>query len=710
MCRAGGLPHRGRPTAPHRGDRRQPARRRRLPTCRPAADRAAPASSHRRQRARPTRGGAGGDRPAAPAPQRREHLDLRKSEHRRPSRARSPVARERPVSTLGREVDEYVAVRRALGSKFPREEQVLHSFVEFLEAEGASTITTVLAVRWATLSPEATRGHWDRRLSTARGFARHMSHGQPRTEVPPTGLLGSGGPSRRAEPYLYSPEKRSRPSSTQDALGPLAIRGGHLRDLARPAHGERHARRGGAGAQRRRPRRGPRPPRRAPQQVRAFTGGAVALDAVRTLPPTRPCVTHTRRAGVTELLRHPGREAPALRASMGETLRVCATGRAARRSPRCRPRMHDFRHAFACATLEDWYRQGRTCRRSCRCCRPTSAMSTRHPRTGTCRASRSCSPWRQTGWRPLSRCCRDHARASPPGLLHRAAHGPAGGEPAHGRLLPRRVPFAAHLCRGVRRKSPSRLELTDLDAPLVGAFLEHLEKDRGNSVRTRNSRLVAVHSLFRFAALREPAAAAVVHACSPSPRRDSRRQSSRSSRSRRSRRSLGAPTGRLGRGGRPRPLAPHVPDGPAGLRGGHTLLRGRDARKRAARALPRQGAQGARHSAHLQTVAALPRVDRGAAGRAGEPPVPEPPARPARPGRGREAGRQVRPGRRRAPPVVAGQGGLAARPPPLDRDGLARPGRRHRSDRALARPTSSCGRRIPTCMPTWRSSSEPSTG
>ena len=113
------------------------------------------------------------------------------------------------MSALGREVDEYVAVRRALGSKFPREEQVLHSFVEFLEAEGASTITTVLAVRWATLSPEATRGHWDRRLSTARGFARHMSAVDPRTEVPPTGLLGSGGPSRRAEPYLYSPEEVS---------------------------------------------------------------------------------------------------------------------------------------------------------------------------------------------------------------------------------------------------------------------------------------------------------------------------------------------------------------------------------------------------------------------------------------------------------------------------------------------------------------------
>ena len=53
-------------------------------------------------------------------------------------------------------------------------------------------------------------------------------------------------------------------------------------------------------------------------------------------------------------------------------------------------------------------------------------------------------------------------------------------------------------------KAPSQLELVDLDATLIGVFLDHLERDRHNSVRTRNLRLVAVHSLFRFAALREP--------------------------------------------------------------------------------------------------------------------------------------------------------------------------------------------------------------
>jgi site-specific recombinase XerD len=51
---------------------------------------------------------------------------------------------------------------------------------------------------------------------------------------------------------------------------------------------------------------------------------------------------------------------------------------------------------------------------------------------------------------------------------------------------------------------PCDLRLGDLDAELIGAFLEHLRRDRRNSARTRNTRLAAIHSLFRYAALRHP--------------------------------------------------------------------------------------------------------------------------------------------------------------------------------------------------------------
>ncbi|MGZ6572360.1 MAG: tyrosine-type recombinase/integrase [Solirubrobacteraceae bacterium] len=57
---------------------------------------------------------------------------------------------------------------------------------------------------------------------------------------------------------------------------------------------------------------------------------------------------------------------------------------------------------------------------------------------------------------------------------------------------------------------PARLELAQLDAPTIGAFLEHLERDRGNSARTRNVRLAAVHSFFDYCALRHPEHAALI--------------------------------------------------------------------------------------------------------------------------------------------------------------------------------------------------------
>jgi len=53
-------------------------------------------------------------------------------------------------------------------------------------------------------------------------------------------------------------------------------------------------------------------------------------------------------------------------------------------------------------------------------------------------------------------------------------------------------------------KQPCQLDIADLDAPLIGAFLDHLEAERGNSPRTRNARLAAIHSFYRFASLRHP--------------------------------------------------------------------------------------------------------------------------------------------------------------------------------------------------------------
>jgi integrase/recombinase XerD len=55
-----------------------------------------------------------------------------------------------------------------------------------------------------------------------------------------------------------------------------------------------------------------------------------------------------------------------------------------------------------------------------------------------------------------------------------------------------------------RGREPSMLDIADLDADTVAAFLDHLQTERGNSARTRNARLAAIHSLYRYAALRHP--------------------------------------------------------------------------------------------------------------------------------------------------------------------------------------------------------------
>ena len=67
------------------------------------------------------------------------------------------------------------------------------------------------------------------------------------------------------------------------------------------------------------------------------------------------------------------------------------------------------------------------------------------------------------------------------------------------------------------RKPPSRLTFEEIDAPLIVAFLDDLEKRQGLSVRSRNLRLTAIHSFFRYAAFEAPAIPHRSSGCSPSP-------------------------------------------------------------------------------------------------------------------------------------------------------------------------------------------------
>ena len=124
-------------------------------------------------------------------------------------------------------------------------------------------------------------------------------------------------------------------------------------------------------------------------------------------------------------------------------------------------------------------------------------------------------------------------------------------------------------------KQPSPLDLDDLDAPLISAFLDHLEHEARNSPRTRNARLAAIHSLFRYAALRHPEHAALIARVSPSRPNASNARSSPTSPARDRRATRRAEPHPLDRPTRPRAADARDPDRAARLRTHRLRLPGR---------------------------------------------------------------------------------------------------------------------------------------
>ena len=81
---------------------------------------------------------------------------------------------------FGQAVQDYLAIRRALGTKLRDHDWMLGDFVAYLEAAGAVTLTTELAVVWARLpGVDAHPGYLSSRLSVVRGFARHFQAFDP---------------------------------------------------------------------------------------------------------------------------------------------------------------------------------------------------------------------------------------------------------------------------------------------------------------------------------------------------------------------------------------------------------------------------------------------------------------------------------------------------------------------------------------------------
>jgi integrase len=120
------------------------------------------------------------------------------------------------MNTLRQALNEYLALRQAMGFKLHEESRLLPRFIDFLDAHGETFITTDLAVRWATQCRTTQPAEWARRLRFVRIFARYRSATDPRTQIPPTGLLPYRA--RRAHTYVT-------------ALGLLAVTGMRISEL-----------------------------------------------------------------------------------------------------------------------------------------------------------------------------------------------------------------------------------------------------------------------------------------------------------------------------------------------------------------------------------------------------------------------------------------------------------------------------------------------
>jgi len=109
------------------------------------------------------------------------------------------------MNTLRQAIHEYLSLRRALGFKLRDAGKELLDFVTFMERHRASSITQALALAWAQRPTNVQPAYWARRLSVVRGFARHRSATDARTQIPAPGLLPFRP--KRARPYLYSDDE-----------------------------------------------------------------------------------------------------------------------------------------------------------------------------------------------------------------------------------------------------------------------------------------------------------------------------------------------------------------------------------------------------------------------------------------------------------------------------------------------------------------------
>ncbi len=385
------------------------------------------------------------------------------------------------MSALAAALGDYLALRRGLGSELRGPAGLLRRFVEFADREGAMIVTTELALRWARAPVAATPATYAARLGHVRRFARWLSGAtDPRTEVPPAGLLPARY--RRRPPYLYRDGEVARLVTAAERL-PLP------RGLRAPTYATLFGLLAATGLR---------------------LGEALALERDDVDP-----------AGGLLIVRHgkfgKARFVPVQPSTGLLPLRARHPDHRVERPLHVRARLARRGPAGADA--------GRPTRPRAAAARPAAPPGHGDARAlvpeGTRRGARAAETLHLSGARPRRRhLLVPRGRAGAPGARHRAGHPRPGGQAVTApefpalleafftdRLLRERAasPHTVAAYRTTFRlllrfaatrlgRAPSRLVLADLDAAFLGAFLEHLERKRGNCARSRNARLAALHA------------------------------------------------------------------------------------------------------------------------------------------------------------------------------------------------------------------------
>ena len=407
------------------------------------------------------------------------------------------------MSGLAGELERYLELRRQMGFKLHRAEKLLRQFVTYCETQGIEVVTAAVALQWAGL-PERPSPAWvSMRLRVVRGFTRHLSLVDERHQVVPTALV----PARatRATPYLYSEQEvmalmaavhslgsPMRQASYAAIIGLLWVTGMRVGealaldttdvDLAGGVLTVREAKFGKT------------------RELPVHDTTTEALGAYLKHPV--PVVPATHFAGVLPL--GCGHPRPLLQLPLG-----LSTTRAPRRPDSAfgalpAPAARLFATASRCAPSSAGIATAPTSRDA-----PAPFDLPRPPAPGqhvlvfvrrarAARAGRRTPGAEQRG-APMSALAPTLEAFFTQRLMaqrHASAHTIAAYRDTF-RLLLGFVEEQAG-------KRPAALDIEDLNAARISAFLDHLECGRGNTVRTRNARLAAIHSLFRFAALRHP--------------------------------------------------------------------------------------------------------------------------------------------------------------------------------------------------------------